>query len=89
MVEHWSPKPGVAGSSPAGPAKNLSENYMFKKIINFFKSVNSELKYVSWPSKDDIKEGTTVVILMSAIVAIFLSLVDAAFGFLIRNLLLG
>lgn len=62
---------------------------MFKKMISFFKSVYSELKYVSWPSKDDIKEGTTVVILMSAIVAVFLSLVDAIFSFLIRNLLLG
>ncbi|MCF7794534.1 MAG: preprotein translocase subunit SecE [Candidatus Cloacimonetes bacterium] len=62
---------------------------MFKKITDFFKSVYSEMKYVNWPSRDDIKEGTTVVILMSAIVAVFLSLVDAAFGFLIRNLLLG
>ncbi|HPR18543.1 MAG TPA: preprotein translocase subunit SecE [Candidatus Cloacimonadota bacterium] len=57
--------------------------------MSFFKSVQGELKFVSWPSKDDIKEGTTVVILMSALVAIFLSLVDAGFGFLIKNLLLG
>jgi len=61
---------------------------MINKIRTFFKSVYAELKYVSWPSKDDIKEGTTVVILMSAIVAIFLSLVDSGFGYLIRTLLL-
>ena len=61
---------------------------MIKKIRDFFKSVVSELKYVSWPSKADIKEGTTVVIIMSTIVAIFLSLVDAGFGFFIRKLLL-
>ncbi len=61
---------------------------MFKKIALFFKNVYAELKYVSWPSRDDIKEGTTVVIIMSAIVAVFLSLVDSAFGFLIRNLLM-
>jgi preprotein translocase subunit SecE len=60
---------------------------MIKKIRDFLRSVVSELKYVSWPSKADIKEGTTVVILMSTVVAIFLSLVDAGFGFFIRKLL--
>jgi len=61
---------------------------MFKKIIRFFKNVKTEMSYVSWPSKDDLKEGTTVVIIMSAIVAVFLSLVDFGFGILIRKLLL-
>ena len=61
---------------------------MINKIRVFFKNVYAELKYVSWPSRDDIKEGTTVVILMSAIVAIFLALVDTGFGYLIRTLLL-
>ncbi|MDP8204504.1 MAG: preprotein translocase subunit SecE [Candidatus Tenebribacter mawsonii] len=61
---------------------------MFKKIFNFFKSVKTEMSYVSWPTRADIKEGTTVVILMSMFVALFLSLVDSGFGFLIRKLLL-
>ena len=61
---------------------------MFKKIISFFKSVKTEMSYVTWPSRADIKEGTTVVIIMSVFVAIFLSLVDTGFGFLIRTLLL-
>jgi len=46
------------------------------------------MSYVSWPTRADIKEGTTVVILMSMFVALFLSLVDSGFGFLIRKLLL-
>jgi len=61
---------------------------MFKKMIKFFKSVKTEMAYVTWPTKADIKEGTTVVILMSVFVAIFLSLVDSGFGFLIKKLLL-
>ncbi len=61
---------------------------MFKKIFTFFRSVKTEMSYVSWPTKDDLKEGTTVVIIMSTIVAIFLSLVDAGFGLLIRKVLL-
>lgn len=61
---------------------------MFKKIITFFRNVKTEMSYVSWPSRDDLKEGTTVVIIMSIIVAIFLSLVDSGFGLLIRKLIL-
>jgi preprotein translocase subunit SecE len=61
---------------------------MINKIVAFFKNVYSELKYVSWPSSADIKEGTTVVIVMSTIVAIFLSLVDWGFAMIINALLL-
>ncbi|MCK4653629.1 MAG: preprotein translocase subunit SecE [Candidatus Cloacimonetes bacterium] len=60
---------------------------MFRKTITFFKNVKTELSYVSWPTKADLKEGTTVVIIMSTIVAIFLSLVDTGFGFIIRKVL--
>lgn len=51
----------------------------FENVSRFFRDVRSEMKSVSWPGKDDLKEGTMVVIVMSAIVAMFLSLVD--FGF--------
>jgi preprotein translocase subunit SecE len=55
-----------------------------KKLLKFLKEVRREMKYVSWPNKDDIKEGTTVVIVMSAIVSIFLFVVDFAFGQLVN-----
>ncbi len=51
----------------------------FAEVSRFFRDVRSEMKSVSWPNMNDLKEGTVVVIVMSAIVAIFLSLVD--FGF--------
>lgn len=40
----------------------------------------AEMKSVTWPTKADLKEGTVVVIVISAIVAIFLSLVDLGFS---------
>lgn len=52
----------------------------FENITRFFRDVRSEMKSVTWPSKDDLKEGTLVVIVMSAIVAIFLSIVDLGFN---------
>ena len=52
------------------------------KITNFFKEVVKEMKYVNWPKKADIVEGTKVVVAMSVLVALYLSLVDLGFGFL-------
>lgn len=52
----------------------------FEKISRFFREVNAEMRAVTWPTKDDVKEGTIVVIVMSAIMAIFLSLVDLGFS---------
>jgi len=60
---------------------------MFKKLVKFIKDVKQELKFVSWPTKDDIKEGTIVVIAMSTLVSIFLFIVDYAWS-IIMNLLL-
>ncbi|MFO8145546.1 MAG: preprotein translocase subunit SecE [Candidatus Syntrophosphaera sp.] len=53
---------------------------LISKIRRFFHEVLLEMKSVAWPSKADIKEGTMVVIVISAIVGIFLSLVDYGFG---------
>ncbi|HQB41250.1 MAG TPA: preprotein translocase subunit SecE [Candidatus Cloacimonadota bacterium] len=55
-----------------------------KKIQKFIKEVIREMKFVSWPNKHDIKEGTTVVIVISAIVSIFLLLIDLVFGQVIK-----
>lgn len=52
----------------------------FEKVTRFFREVRSEMKSVTWPSKDDLKEGTVVVIVMSTIVALFLSVVDLGFN---------
>ncbi|KQC08988.1 MAG: hypothetical protein APR54_00290, partial [Candidatus Cloacimonas sp. SDB] len=66
----------------------VKRELMFKRFFNFLKNVKLELGYISWPTKADLKEGTTVVIIMSIVVGVFLSMVDGIFSFLIRNLLL-
>lgn len=55
-------------------------NKLIGNIKRFFHEVVVEMKSVAWPSKADIQEGTAVVIVISAIVGIFLSLVDFGFG---------
>jgi preprotein translocase subunit SecE len=59
---------------------------MLDGTLRFFREVRAEMKSVTWPTKDDLKEGTLVVITMSAIVAIFLSAVDFIFGLAVRSI---
>lgn len=56
----------------------------FENVNRFFRDVRSEMKSVSWPTKADLKEGTLVVLVMSAITAVFLSLVDFGFSKIIE-----
>jgi len=56
------------------------------RLVRFYKDVVKEMKLVSWPNKHDIREGTIVVIVMSAIVGIFLALVDWIYTFATRFL---
>ena len=58
-----------------------------EKIKKFFNEVVKEMKLVTWPNQHDIKEGTVVVIILSAIVGIFLSLVDLIFTRIIGYIL--
>jgi preprotein translocase subunit SecE len=49
---------------------------MIKKIIQFLKDVKIELKKVSWPTFDELRGSTYVVLSLSIIVAVFLFIVD-------------
>jgi len=57
------------------------------KLITFLKDVRTELKKVSWPSRQETIKLTGVVILVSVIVAAFLGLLDFGFVTLLDRLL--
>jgi preprotein translocase subunit SecE len=56
---------------------------MFRRLIKFLGEVRNELKRVSWPSRAEVRESTTVVIIVVLILAVFIGLVDRALSFLI------
>lgn len=47
-----------------------------KKIVQFFRESVSELKKVSWPSRDEVVSSTKVVVVSVVIFAAILGLVD-------------
>jgi preprotein translocase subunit SecE len=60
---------------------------MFKKIKEFFSGVRYELKKVNWPSFDELKSSTGVVLVFSAFITIFIALVDLGVGTLVRKII--
>ncbi len=52
-----------------------------KKLIN---EVVVEMKKVSWPSKEQLRESTVVVIVMTAIITAFTFLIDELMTMVIK-----
>lgn len=53
---------------------------MINKIKQFIDEVQIEMKKVSWPSWDELKGSTYVVLSLSLVLAIFLFFVDFVLG---------
>ncbi len=51
---------------------------MKEKITNFVNDVVKEMKKVTWPTKDELKESTWVVIVVCLLLAGFTYLIDIA-----------
>jgi preprotein translocase subunit SecE len=49
---------------------------MKQKIIDFFQGVKKEMKKVTWPSKEELKESTAIVIVVCLLLALFTYAVD-------------
>ena len=49
---------------------------MKEKIVNYFTDVVKEMKKVTWPTQDELKESTVIVIVTCLILAAFTYLID-------------
>lgn len=49
---------------------------MIEKIKNFFSDVAKEMKKVSWPTKEQLRESSVVVVVATLIFTVFTYLID-------------
>jgi len=59
----------------------------FKKIPKFFLEVKAEMKKVSWPTRQETKRNTILVISVSIVTAMFLGGLDALFAWIINKII--
>jgi len=55
---------------------------------NFFKGVRSELKKITWPTRDDVIKQTVVVSIITVVVALLIAVIDLGVEYGI-NFLIG
>jgi preprotein translocase subunit SecE len=56
-------------------------------VIGFFLSCWAELKKVQWPDRDTLVQATAVTIIFVAVAATYLGALDAAFNYLVKQIL--
>ncbi len=60
---------------------------MFSRTREYLKDVRAEFDKVTWPNWEELKGQTTVVLVVSLIMAIFIFFVDQVLNQLVRLLL--
>lgn len=53
---------------------------MKEKIINFVNDVIKEMKKVTWPTQEELKESTWIVLALVVVLALFTFGVDTVFN---------
>jgi preprotein translocase subunit SecE len=59
---------------------------MKEKIINFVNDVVKEMKKVTWPTKEELKESTAIVIIVCLILAAFTYAIDMGVTAIFRGI---
>ena len=60
---------------------------MIAKAKKFFNEVVVEMKKVSWPSRDELRGSTLVVIVTVIIISVFIGLVDRVLALALEKVL--
>ena len=61
---------------------------MWNKLTNFVRDVRTEFSKVSWPTREDLVSSTGVVLVFSAVFAVFIGMFDLIISF-VWGMLLG
>jgi preprotein translocase subunit SecE len=62
---------------------------MIDKLKTFLEGVRQEFKKISWPSYEELKGSTWVVLGMSAFIAVVLFILDKVMSVLVLNVIMG
>jgi preprotein translocase subunit SecE len=57
---------------------------MIKKILDYVKKVYLEMRKVTWPTRKELINSTIVVVVISAIVALIIFVLDTIFSNLLQ-----
>ena len=88
-------KPAEEGSIPSAPAKKIggvtiaTDKYykglvrLMKKLLGFIRGVRAEWFKIVWPTRSDVVRATIMIIVFSALAALFFFVVDSILNALV------
>ena len=92
MVEHRSPKPRMRVRFLLPLPKNKGWHYdrvnkgivrLMKKVLDFIRGVRAEWFKIVWPTRADVVRATIMIIVFSALAALFFFVVDSILNWLV------
>jgi preprotein translocase subunit SecE len=60
---------------------------MFNKLATYLRDVKTEMAKVSWPTRDELVESTTIVIILALVLAVFIFGVDQGLSNILKVIL--
>ena len=60
---------------------------MYERLVDFLREVKTELSKVSWPSRNELIGSTTVVIVITLILAAFTGVIDFILAIIVSRVL--
>jgi preprotein translocase subunit SecE len=70
----------------AGGAPELRPVGRLGRFVQFLRDVRNELRKVTWPTFDELKKATTVIIIFVAVLGVAIGLMDSLFQFVFVKL---
>lgn len=58
-------------------------------IVRYFKGTRAELRKVTWPTRDETKSLTTIIVIVTVAMALFLGLLDYIFQVVAAGIISG
>ncbi len=59
---------------------------MIGKAVNYLKDVRQEMSKVSWPTREELRESTVIVLVVAGILALYMFIIDTAFTRIVQFL---
>jgi len=62
-------------------APGAAQRGRLARVVDFFRDVRGEVRKVTWPTMDELKKATLVIVIFVTILGIVIGLMDATFQF--------
>jgi preprotein translocase subunit SecE len=71
------------GVEVSAEALTTQEPGFFRRVVLFLRDVRAEIGKVTWPSRDEIRKATTVIIIFVTLLGLLIGLMDTILQFIL------